>query len=93
VAPWRCGRRAGGLCPGLLAGLSDDDPAGITTLAGIPRGVAVAIAAVGVTVLVLGSNFHRVEHVLLALAAAASFSSGWRAAGPAANGCATVIGR
>lgn len=38
-------------------------------LAGIPRGVAVPIAAVGVTGLVLGSNFHRVEHVLLALSA------------------------
>ena len=36
-------------------------------LAGISRYVAVPVAAVGVSVLVLRESFHRVEHVLLAL--------------------------
>lgn len=36
-------------------------------LAGIPRGPAVIVAAIVVCVLVLGSSFHRVEHVLLVL--------------------------
>jgi NRAMP (natural resistance-associated macrophage protein)-like metal ion transporter len=152
----RLARRGGGIAllavlgPGLLAGLSDDDPAGITTysilgaehgyellwaltastvllilfhelaarmgvmthrgllglvrehhgpraaiallvpllvanlgtmaaefagvaaaadLAGIARAIAVPLAAIGVTTLVLRSGFHRVEHVLLALSA------------------------
>jgi len=42
---------------------------GADLLAGVPRGPAVAIAAVAVCALVLGSSFHRVEHVLLALSA------------------------
>jgi Mn2+/Fe2+ NRAMP family transporter len=36
-------------------------------LAGVPAAVSVPIAAVAVCVLVLGSGFHRVEHVLLVL--------------------------
>ena len=36
-------------------------------LAGIPPQLSVPVAAVAVTALVLGSSFHRVEHVLLAL--------------------------
>jgi NRAMP (natural resistance-associated macrophage protein)-like metal ion transporter len=39
-------------------------------LAGIPPAASVPVAAVAVTVLVLGFGFHRVEHVLLALSAA-----------------------
>lgn len=42
---------------------------GADLLAGVPRGPSVAIAAVAVCLLVLGSGFHRVEHVLLALSA------------------------
>lgn len=38
-------------------------------LAGVPRAVSVPVAAVGVSLLVLKGGFHRVEHVLLALAA------------------------
>ncbi len=38
-------------------------------LADIPRGIAVPLAAGAVTGLVLGSSFHRIEHVLLALSA------------------------
>jgi len=38
-------------------------------LAGVPRGPAVVAAAILVCALVLGSGFHRVEHVLLALSA------------------------
>jgi Mn2+/Fe2+ NRAMP family transporter len=38
-------------------------------LAGVARTISVPIAAVGVSVLVLRSGFHRVEHVLLALTA------------------------
>lgn len=41
--------------------------AGAQLLGGVPRGVAVPIAAVGVCVLVLKGSFHRVEHVLLLL--------------------------
>lgn len=41
---------------------------GAQLLFGVGRGIAVPIAAVAVAVLVLGSSFHRVEHVLLALA-------------------------
>ena len=37
-------------------------------LLGVDRTVSVPVAAVGVTVLVLAGSFHRVEHVLLALA-------------------------
>lgn len=43
--------------------------AAAASLAGIPRGPSVAAAAIVVCGLVLGSNFHRVEHVLLALSA------------------------
>ncbi|WP_320668644.1 NRAMP family divalent metal transporter [Patulibacter defluvii] len=43
--------------------------AAAASLAGIPRGPAVVAAAVVVCALVLGSGFHRVEHVLLALSA------------------------
>ena len=38
-------------------------------LAGIPRAASVPIAAVGVSRLVIGAQFKRIEHVLLALAA------------------------
>lgn len=38
-------------------------------LAGIPRAASVPIAAVGVSWLVIGAQFKRIEHVLLALAA------------------------
>src|SRR6185436_19164623 len=38
-------------------------------LAGIPRGISVPLAAVGISWLVIGSQFKRVEHVLLILAA------------------------
>jgi NRAMP (natural resistance-associated macrophage protein)-like metal ion transporter len=40
---------------------------GADLLTGAPRAVAIPIAAVVVSWLVLGSSFHRVEHVLLAL--------------------------
>ena len=40
---------------------------GADLLTGAPRAVSVPIAAVAVSWLVLGSSFHRVEHVLLAL--------------------------
>jgi Mn2+/Fe2+ NRAMP family transporter len=39
-------------------------------LAGVTRYVSVPVAAVLVSALVLGGRFHRVEHVLLALATA-----------------------
>jgi NRAMP (natural resistance-associated macrophage protein)-like metal ion transporter len=38
-------------------------------LAGVPPAASVPVAAAAVTALVLGSGFHRVEHVLLALSA------------------------
>jgi Mn2+/Fe2+ NRAMP family transporter len=38
-------------------------------LVGIPRYVSVPLAALGVSFLVLGGGFHRIEHVLLALSA------------------------
>ncbi|HST40866.1 MAG TPA: Nramp family divalent metal transporter [Conexibacter sp.] len=41
---------------------------GAELLAGVGRGVSVPLAAIVVIALVLGSSFHRVEHVLLALA-------------------------
>ena len=41
-------------------------------IAGIPRTVSVPAAAIGVSWLVIGSRFRRVEHVLLALAATLS---------------------
>jgi Mn2+/Fe2+ NRAMP family transporter len=41
-------------------------------LAGIPRGVSVPAAAIGVSWLVIGSQFRRIEHVLLLLAATLS---------------------
>jgi Mn2+/Fe2+ NRAMP family transporter len=37
-------------------------------LAGVPRGLSVPVAAAAVSLLVLRASFHRVEHVLLALA-------------------------
>jgi NRAMP (natural resistance-associated macrophage protein)-like metal ion transporter len=40
---------------------------GAQLLTGVERTISVPIAAVGVTALVLGASFHRVEHVLLAL--------------------------
>jgi len=43
--------------------------AAAASLAGVGRAVAVPLAAAGVTVLVLRSGFHRIEHVLLALSA------------------------
>ncbi len=57
-------------------------------LLGIPRAVSVPTAAVGVSLLVLRGNFHRIEHVLMALSAVfltyigATFLSGpdWGAA-------------
>lgn len=42
---------------------------GVDLLTGAGRGIAVPLAAVLVAALVLGSSFHRVEHVLLALSA------------------------
>src|SRR5436190_961878 len=48
--------------PGVLAGLSDDD------LAGVSRYISVPIAAILVSWLVLKGTFHRIEHVLLAVA-------------------------
>jgi Mn2+/Fe2+ NRAMP family transporter len=39
-------------------------------LAGVPAAAGVPVAAVAVTVLVLGSGFHRVEHILLVLSSA-----------------------
>jgi len=39
------------------------------SLAGVPRGVSVPLAAAAVTTLVLASSFHRVERVLLAVSA------------------------
>ena len=41
-------------------------------LAGVPRGISVPLAAVGVSWLVIGSQFKRIEHVLLILAATLS---------------------
>ena len=41
-------------------------------LAGVPRGVSVPLAAVGISWLVIGSQFKRIEHVLLILAATLS---------------------
>ena len=41
-------------------------------LAGVPRAVSVPIAAIGVTWLVIGAQFKRIEHVLLVLAATLS---------------------
>jgi Mn2+/Fe2+ NRAMP family transporter len=82
---WRLARRrhrllrAGGLAallavigPGILAGLSDDDPAGITTISilGARYGYELLwVLAVGVSLLVLRESFHRLEHLLLALSA------------------------
>jgi Mn2+/Fe2+ NRAMP family transporter len=43
--------------------------AAASDLMGVPRWVSVPVAAVGVTWLVIGAQFHRVEHVLLALSA------------------------
>jgi Mn2+/Fe2+ NRAMP family transporter len=65
------------LGPGLPAGLSDDDPAGITTYSvlGAEHGyellwvLGVSVAALVVTALMFAGSFHRVEHVLLALSA------------------------
>ena len=62
---------------------------GADLLTGAPRAVSVPIAAVAVSWLVLGSSFHRVEHVLLALslvfvsyvAAGILAHPDWRAAG------------
>ena len=42
--------------------------AGLDLLAGVSRYVSVPLAAIGVSLLVLRGSFHRVEHVLLALA-------------------------
>jgi NRAMP (natural resistance-associated macrophage protein)-like metal ion transporter len=41
-------------------------------LAGVPRGVSVPLAAAGISWLVIGSQFKRIEHVLLILAATLS---------------------
>jgi Mn2+/Fe2+ NRAMP family transporter len=41
-------------------------------LAGVPRGISVPVAAVGISWLVIGSQFKRIEHVLLILAATLS---------------------
>jgi NRAMP (natural resistance-associated macrophage protein)-like metal ion transporter len=46
-----------------LAGVA----AGAQLLGGVPKGVSIPIAGVGVSVLVLKGSFHRVEHVLLLL--------------------------
>lgn len=43
--------------------------AGLDLLAGVSRYVSVPVAGLGVALLVLRGNFHRVEHVLLALSA------------------------
>ena len=43
--------------------------AGAHLLTGVGRGIAIPVAAVAVATLVLRGNFHRVEHVLLALSA------------------------
>ena len=50
-------------------------------LAGVPRGVSVPFAAAGVSWLVIGARFKRVEHVLLLLAASlgAYVLAGWLA--------------
>jgi NRAMP (natural resistance-associated macrophage protein)-like metal ion transporter len=42
--------------------------AGLDLLAGVSRYLSVPLAAIGVSLLVLRGSFHRVEHVLLALA-------------------------
>ena len=54
----------GTLC-GEFAGLA----AGAHLLTGVGRGIAIPVAALAVGALVLRGNFHRVEHVLLALSA------------------------
>jgi Mn2+/Fe2+ NRAMP family transporter len=41
-------------------------------LAGVPRGISVPVAAIGISWLVIGAQFKRVEHVLLLLAATLS---------------------
>jgi NRAMP (natural resistance-associated macrophage protein)-like metal ion transporter len=43
--------------------------AGMQLLFGTPRGLSVPVLAFAISALVLGSSFHRVEHVLLALSA------------------------
>jgi NRAMP (natural resistance-associated macrophage protein)-like metal ion transporter len=43
--------------------------AALDLLGGVPRWLSVPVAAVGISWLVLGQSFHRVEHVLLALSA------------------------
>lgn len=48
-----------------LAGVA----AGAELLAGVPKGLSVPIAGLGVSLLVLKGSFHRVEHVLLMLSA------------------------
>jgi NRAMP (natural resistance-associated macrophage protein)-like metal ion transporter len=73
----RFGRRAALLVVGALAiantGTMCAELAGVAAamelLGGVSRYVSVPIAAAGVSVLVLRENFHRVEHLLLALSA------------------------
>lgn len=56
---------------------------GAQLLFGVGRGIAVPIAAAAVAALVLGSSFHRVEHVLLALASVfAAYIAAGLLAGP-----------
>jgi len=73
----RYGPRVGGLALLLLLianlGTTCAELAGVAAgseLFGVSRNVSVPVVAVGVTVLVLKGAFHRVEHILMALAAA-----------------------
>jgi Mn2+/Fe2+ NRAMP family transporter len=74
----RLAHRAAALLVPLLAanlGTATAEFAGVAAalgLAGVPAAASVPVAAAAVTARVLGSGFHRVEHVLIALSAASA---------------------